>query len=493
MAIELNQREIIEALGNLDFSTMGARGLSGLGSIQNIGTNLAGGPSNFLQNIPNIPQQQGPMLGPDDFGSYTIPFSDPTYRTGFDYARSIAGGMPMSQVIAPGVSYSPEQPGGYTQAQLNIPKDVVTPPPEPPKPDDPSFLGTGIGGVNIPVDRKQIPPRNIFGGLTDTRGQRERGEPLQGYVPGGGGINYGGAGFFDNLLSLTKNLPIDQIEELPPTDVAGVGRVPGGTAGFFETPSLEPIQPLDREQLIKDIRESIDIPKPPSIDREALIEDITGRINIPQAPRIDREDLIKDITQSINIPSYEVPDLSGFARLEDIPTVPTFDEEALRKDLIQDIRGSINIPQMPDLSGFARLEDIPTFDPSGLQEQIQANKQLLSNIPQFDDRALKDRLDMLENQYTTGFDELNNRFAPPAAFDDTSIQERLAMLESREIPTFDPDVLKQDILMSIPQQAAPDLSGYNTRIAELEQQLASLNQPTGGSFSISQPMPMGLF
>ena len=100
---------------------------------------------------------------------------------------------------------------------------------------------------------------------------------------------------------------------------------------------------------------------------------------------------------------------------------------------------------------------------------------------------------MLENKYTTGFDELNNRFAPPSAFDDTSIQERLAMLESREIPTFDPDVLKQDILMSIPQQAAPDLSGYNTRIAELEQQLASLNQPTGGSFSISQPMPMGLF
>ena len=95
MAIELNQREIIEALGNLDFSTMGARGLSGLGSIQNIGTNLAGGLGNFLQNIPNIPQQQGPVLGPDDFGSYTIPFSDPTYRTGFDYARSIAGGMPM--------------------------------------------------------------------------------------------------------------------------------------------------------------------------------------------------------------------------------------------------------------------------------------------------------------------------------------------------------------------------------------------------------------
>jgi len=398
-----------------------------------------GGFGKFL--TADLPQRQ---LGPDDFGSYTIPFSDPTYRSGFDYARSIAGGIPMSQVIAPGVSYSPEQPGGYTQEQLNIPKDVVTPPPEPPKPDDPSFLGTGIGGVNIPVDRKQIPPRNIFGGLTDTRGQRKRGEPLQGYVPGGGGINYGGAGFFDNLLSLTKNLPIDQIEELPPTDVAGVGRVPGGTAGFFETPSLEPIQPLDREQLIKDIRESIDIP------------------------------------------SYEVPDLSGFARIEDIPTVPTFNEEALRKELMEDIRGSINIPQMPDLSGLARLEDIPqipAFDPKDYREDFLSIAREGIDIPQYQAPDL------------SGF----------------------ARLE--DIPTFDPDILKQDILMSIPQQQVPDvskfvtqdditkaiagidiptfqqpdLSAYDTRIAELEQQLAGLKQPTGGSFSISQPRPMGLF
>ena len=96
--------------------------------------------------------------------------SDPTYRSGFDYARSIAGGMPMSQVIAPGVSYSPEQPGGYTQEQLNT--AVGTTPVEPPptqEPDDPRYLGTGIGGVNIPVDRKQIPFRDITGGTRDIR------------------------------------------------------------------------------------------------------------------------------------------------------------------------------------------------------------------------------------------------------------------------------------------------------------------------------------
>jgi len=40
--------------------------------------------------------------------------------TGQAYAQSIAGGMPMEQIIAPGVSYSPEQAGGYTQADLDF-------------------------------------------------------------------------------------------------------------------------------------------------------------------------------------------------------------------------------------------------------------------------------------------------------------------------------------------------------------------------------------
>jgi len=118
----------------------------------------------------------GPVLGPDDFGSYVIPASDPTYSSGFDYARSIAGGIPMSQVIAPGVSYSPEQPMGYTQEQLNtaVGTTPVEPPQGTPSPygvfaDDPNYFGTGIGGVNIPVDRKQIPLRNIFGGTRDIR------------------------------------------------------------------------------------------------------------------------------------------------------------------------------------------------------------------------------------------------------------------------------------------------------------------------------------
>ena len=139
------------------------------------GMNLTGTPNlDYLQNLANLAQQQqGPQLGPDEFGSYSIPMSDPTYRSGFDYARSIAGGMPMSQVIAPGVSYSPEQPMGYTQEQLNtaVGTTPVEPPQGTPSPygvfaDDPSYFGTGIGGVTIFDDKdpKAIEHRDIITG-----------------------------------------------------------------------------------------------------------------------------------------------------------------------------------------------------------------------------------------------------------------------------------------------------------------------------------------
>ena len=406
----------------------------------NIDADALAGLTGGLNLPPNIPAIQGPVLGPDDFGSYTIPMSDPTYRSGFDYARSIAGGIPMEQVIAPGVSYSPEMPGGYTQAQLNTP--VGTTPVEPPptqEPDDPRYLGTGIGGVNIPVDRdmKMPPLRDITGGTRDIRDI----PPLE------------------NLLNIGKlfsgGIDQDAIDKMVQERIAE--RMP-----TFEQPDLS--QFVRQEDL-------------PSL--------------IPQAPTgrefsIDREELMKDIRESIDLPKYEVPDLSGFARIEDIPTVPTFNEEALRKELMEDIRGSINIPQMPDLSGFARLEDIPqipAFDPKDYREDFLSIAREGIDIPQYEAPDL------------SGF----------------------ARLE--DIPSFDPNVLKQDILMSIPQQQVPDvsqfvtqediqkaiagidiptfeqpdLSAYDTRIAELEQQLAGLKQPTGGSFSISQPAPRGLF
>lgn len=406
-------------------------------------------PPNVVRNIVGgIPQRNIPVVQPT---------TDPTYRSGFDYARSIAGGIPMSQVIAPGVSYSPEMPGGYTQEQLNTPIGTtpVEPPPPVQKPDIPSFLGTGIGGVRIPVDRdmKMPPLRDIFGGF-QVPSMRPEIQPITPPVQTPPAIDIDAirqqiaeSGIdFGNLLGIPKYEAPDLSQFVRREDV----------------PSLIPDVPtgrdfsVNREELIRDIREGIEIPKyempdlsqfarlediptAPTLDREALIRDIRSGIDIPKPPSIDRQALIEDIRSGIELPTYQAPDLSGFARLEDIPKIPS------REDFLSIAREGIEIPQYqaPDLSGFARLEDIPTFDPNILKQDI------LMSIPQ---QQVPD-----VSQFVTQED----------------IQKAIAGID---MPTYQ----------------APDLSAYDLRLAELEQQLAGLQQPTGGRFSISQPAPRGL-
>lgn len=355
----------------------------------NVGMNLTGTPNiNYLQNLANLAQQQGqqqePVLGPDDFGSYTIPVSDPTYTSGFNYARSIAGGIPMSQVIAPGVSYSPEMPMGYTQEQLNTP--VGTTPTQ--EPDDPSFLGTGIGGVSLSnlIDLGKINKNLQYmsqkakeAGITGTGGVDLTGESLR-------RVYDEGRGLFQNMGNTFK-IDQDAIDRIVQERIAE------------RMPTIE--QP-DFSQFVR--RE--DIP--------TLIPDVpTGRDF-----SIDREDLIRDIREGIDLPVYEAPDLSQFVRREDIPSlipsVPTGKDFSIDRDaLIRDIREGIDIPmpQQPDVSQFVTQEDI--------------------------------------NRAIAGID----------------------------IPTYQ----------------APDLSGITTRLSDLEKGLLTLQEPTGGRFSVQQQRPMGLF
>lgn len=357
-------------------------GLSGLG-----GFNFLGG------GLPpvNIPAIQGPVLGPDDFGSYTIPVSDPTYRSGFDYARSIAGGMPIEQVIAPGVSYSPEMPMGYTQAQLgptitDLP-DVVTETP----PDDPRYLGTGIGGVNIPVDRKQIPLRDITGGTRDIRDVAS----------------------LENLMNIGKlfsgGIDQDAIDRIVQERIAE--RMP-----TFEQPDLSQFVKIeDIPTLIPPQREILERPMISGLENRDLMDVDSLITGVPTGRDFSIEDIRRDL---------DLPDFSQFARQEDIPTIPTFVQ--------------------PDLSGFVRQEDIPTFDPDVLKQDI------LMSLPQ------------------------------------------------TQVPDVSKFVTQDDITKAIagidmPTFQQPDLSAYDTRIAELEQQIAGLQTPTGGRFSIDQQLPMGLF
>ena len=389
MAITYDPEEYIAALGDLTpliNDSMG--GMQGV----DILNQFAGGGGSGSYNIPN-----GGLGG---FGGLAQT-TDPTYRSGYDYARSIAGGMPMSQVIAPGVSYSPEQPSGYTQADLNIAAGMTPPPPPPPpvyqQPDDPSFFGTGIGGVTIPGGRRdKMPPlRNIFGDMPTT-------------VP-----------------------PV----QVPPIQV--------------------PPQELNIEQIRQDIADSgIDftnlfgLPQAPDLSQFVTKDDLPSLI--PDVPTgkdfsIDQFDLpdFSEFALRSDLPVYKEPNLSDYAKITDLPS---FDIKDYRDDFLSIAREGIEIPEYkaPDLSGFAKITDLPTFNPDELKQDI------LMSLPE------------QQMQDLSGFmtqDDINKAIA------------------GIDIPTYQ----------------APDLSAYDTRIAELEQSLAALQQPTGGSFSVNQPQARGLF
>ena len=120
----------------------------------------------------------------DDANNDVTDKSDPTetnqtatgvagpYSSGLNYAMSIADGSNVANMIAPSMSYSAANPEGFTQADIN---DGIVANPFPSigpatvrsaTPDDPYYLDKGIGGVNIPVDRHDDPPRDIlFGGF----------------------------------------------------------------------------------------------------------------------------------------------------------------------------------------------------------------------------------------------------------------------------------------------------------------------------------------
>jgi len=128
----------------------------------------------------------------------TTPTTDPTYSSGFDYARSIAGGIPASQMIASGVSYSPDQPSGYTQADLNrpvLPELPVQPLPQPII-ENP-FTGPVEPGFGGDFDFSKIPGYENF----------DRGFNFGGFNPRG----LPGMNFLENLPNI-QNLPNQNID-----------------------------------------------------------------------------------------------------------------------------------------------------------------------------------------------------------------------------------------------------------------------------------------
>jgi len=273
----------------------------------NIGTNLTG-----------YTPQSSSMVGP--------------IATGQAYAQQIAGGIPFEQVVAPGMSFSPEQPMGYTQADLNV--------------------------VNLPTD---VAP--VFPELPTTGEVFEPSYPTMPYAPVGTPMPERIPNFFGQL----PQIDLSQIK-LPQFDLSQI-----------QLPEIDVSQFVTKEELPSFIPSipSYEMPQIPEIDVSRFIE----REEIPQ--------LLKDIP--LDIPQI---DTSRFVSREEIPSllpsIPQIDTSKFITEediggLRSDILGSLPQPQIPDVSQFVTQQDInraiagiPQVSLSDIEQRLNALEKMPS-------------------------------------------------------------------------------------------------------------------
>ena len=157
------------------------------------------------------------------------------------------------------------------------------------------------------------------------------------------------------------------------------------------------------------------------------------------------------------MPEYKAPDLSGFARKEDLPV---FDKEAFEKEILDKMRGSIDVsPKPPVFDRDALIKDIrsgidipkpPSFDREKLIEDIRGG----INIPKFDRESL--------------IKDIRSELPAPPAFDRQKLIEDVrAGIEIPQVPAFDPTSLQD-------------------RLKQLEERLSGLQTP-----ALPEPAPVG--
>lgn len=388
----------------------------------------------------------GNFLGGYNIPGITGPAVVNPYASGQAYAQEIAGGLPMEQVIAPGVSYSPDMPGGYTQADLTGPVEPVPTTPVPVPPPTPPV---------VPPTPPTIPP------------------PIPPIMPPGLGVPIMPPGFlpyqgpeidFDYLKGLQDYYPgVDPFVGQPTVD-------------------LEALRDRDLKELMEsmiDMEVQTDLlPKGPRMPDIAGLEERIGALESLQVPTVDLSGIEERLTGLETMPQPEGLNIEQIRQglLADIPTfTPRTDEEILG------LMSQVPQAQMPDISQFVTQADIqqaiagipaaPVFDPTGLQQQIAELQR--REIPMFDPSGLQGQIAGLETQ-------LSNI----PQFDPSGLQSQISALESREMPMFDPSGLQGQIagleaqLGSSPQF---DPSGLQSQIAGLQQQLGQVPtfDPTG--------------
>ena len=337
------------------------------------GTNLAGqGGGGLLNRLRNQVQETDPYA----YGSYVIPASDPTYSSGFNYARTIAGGMPFEDVVAPGMSFSPDQPMGYTQADLT-----------------PRFVGEGPAPV-MPVAPTQGTPLTI--------------EDQMPYAPVGTPTPTPFMGIPDYIKNLDfSNLP--RFEDI--RDIRGVGDI---RPSLFDIDVEEILKDIDTEKFADIDFSNIDIPSvAPAMpelpdfsnrgesvatsfmpggdsitdflanqgvatDRESLIgKTLFGQTITPES--FGGEETAKSsFLSAVPRPDLPIPNISGPFGFMNKPTpAPVIPQVP-----VQEPMNFTKLPQMPVIPNIPVMPELPVMPQPIVQQPIQPmNFTRLSNLP----------------------------------------------------------------------------------------------------------------
>ena len=288
----------------------------------------------------NLAGQQTPdgsygFYSPDfSYGSYKIPYQDPTYSSGYEYARTIAGGMPFEDVVAPGMSFSPEDPMGYTQADLDLRNRYRGEGPAPVMPSAPT-KGTPLTIEDqMPYAPVGVREPTKFGGIRMPSG-----------VPGMEDFDF--TGIPGIPVDLTKFNPFGlgiQPEQIAEPERKGLDffQVDQNLLNFEEIADK-----IDMDEVAKIDIEKIDIPASVSLFSDVLNQPVETQPTLPSIfdqptapvmPTMPMEPMVQPITAPV-IPAQTLPQ-NIFANMPapqplPMPIIPRFEEPRSIPNFVQ--------------------------------------------------------------------------------------------------------------------------------------------------------------
>jgi len=231
--------------------------------------------------------------------------------TGQAYAQQIAGGMPMEQVIAPGVSYSPEQPMGYTQEDLT-----------------PKFVGEGPVLVMPKAPTKGTPFAPNEGFVQMPSAPQGVTGPTR-LLPSLQGLDFSGLPRFEDIRDIRG------VEDITPT--------------LFDIDIDEILKDIDTEKFEDIDLSGIDIPSIAPVMPSA--PEIPQVPVMPEVPVMPTAPVFKEpmpfVPEAQNIPM----NFTGLPQMSVIPNIPVMPELPIVPQPI--------VPQPIQPMNFTRLSNLP--------------------------------------------------------------------------------------------------------------------------------------